>query len=148
MHTTHGIILKKTDAGETDALYTIYTKDFGKIRALAKGIKKEDAKLKGHLEAVSLSMISFVEGKSGFRLTHASLMEPWRGIRNDLRKLDLAVRIAGLIDAECFEMERDDGLWKLCTDTFQEIERTETTESINKFTAQLKEALGYGRENV
>ena len=53
MYTTEGIILKKIDVGEANALFTIYTKDYGKIRAVAQGVKKEGAKLQGHLEPLA-----------------------------------------------------------------------------------------------
>ena len=113
MYFTEGIILKKTDLGEDGALFTIYTKDFGKIRALAQGVKKEGAKLKGHLEPLSLSSVSFVLGKNGERLTHAALNNFWPGIREDYQKLAAAQKIAILVDQECLPGEKDEPLWEL-----------------------------------
>jgi len=35
-----GFILKKEDRGEADRIFTIYTKDFGKLELLAKAVRK------------------------------------------------------------------------------------------------------------
>ncbi len=149
MYSTDAIVLKKIDTGEADAFFVCYTKDFGKIRALARGVKKESAKLKGHLETLSLSTIGLVEGRSGFQLTHASLANPWHGIRTDVMKLDVAFRIAALVDAECFERERDDALWRLLVGALLTLDREEDSRgSAGVFAARLKETLGYGRRNM
>ena len=59
MHSTEGIILKKEPYGEADLLITILTKDFGKIKVMAQGVRKEAAKLKGHFEPLTHSATNF-----------------------------------------------------------------------------------------
>ena len=49
MHFTDGIILKKDQYREADFLITVLTKDFGKIRLAARGVRKQEAKLRGHI---------------------------------------------------------------------------------------------------
>ena len=85
MYTTDAIVLKKIDVGEHDALYMLYTEGYGKMRAVAAGIKKPEAKLRGHLEPLSLSRIRFVTGKNRERIIGASLLNFWDGIRGDAR---------------------------------------------------------------
>ena len=125
MYTTEGIILKKTDAGEAGALFTLYTRDFGKIRALAQGIKREGAKLKGHLEPLNLCRIGFVLGKNGERLTYAEMLNSWRGIRESLGKLEAALEAAALVDERCFPGEKDEGLWQMLLGHLRKIENEE-----------------------
>ncbi len=55
---TQGIILKKEDRGEADRLFTIYTKDFGKLELLAKGERKIKSKLRGGLELFYFQIFS------------------------------------------------------------------------------------------
>lgn len=144
-YTTHGIILKKTDVGEADALFTLYTKEFGKIRAKAQGVKKEEAKLKGHLEPLNFSLISFVVGKNGERLTHAILCEPWHGIRANLEKLKTAVRMASYVDEQCFNGEKDEGVWQTLMAHFMLLEKTPEIENdfLNSFEVEIQKCLGY-----
>lgn len=148
MYTTEGIILKRSDAGEVGSLFTIYTKDFGKIRALAQGVKKEGAKLKGHLEPLSLSSISFVLGKNGERLTHAAMLNYWFSIRENHDKLSAAYIISELVDTQCFPGQKDERLWELLLGSFLALETSEFRESeISKFLQKFREkfvaALGY-----
>ena len=59
---TKGIILQKTDRGETDRLFTFYTKDFGKLDLLARAERKITSKLRGGLELFYLSEVEFIQG--------------------------------------------------------------------------------------
>ena len=151
MYNTEGIILKRTDIGEADSLFTIYTQDFGKIRARAQGIKKEGAKLKGHLEPLSLASISFVLGKNGERLIHASLLDYWPGIRGNLDKLDLAWRIADFVDRHCFPGQKDEALWDTIFDGFRSLADSRgdlnSVDFLGSFGKRISTSLGYGGES-
>ncbi|MFN2162508.1 MAG: DNA repair protein RecO, partial [Candidatus Promineifilaceae bacterium] len=47
---TEAIVLKRSDFGEADRLLTLYSKEFGKIRAIAKGARKPQSRKTGHVE--------------------------------------------------------------------------------------------------
>ena len=61
--TTQGIILTRTDYGEADRILTFITPGQGKIRAIAKGVRKARAKLAGALELFSVSELTVVVGR-------------------------------------------------------------------------------------
>ena len=148
MYTTEGIILKRSDAGEADSFFTIYTKDFGKIRALAQGIKKEGAKLKGHLETLNHSAVSFVLGKSGERLTSAMAFNYWPKIHGDFDKLRAAFTLTDLIDVKCFLGEKDERLWQLILDGFSSLDagdfkKKDFSNFLQEFNKKFAAALGY-----
>ena len=71
VYTTRGIILAQYPTGESDRIYRIMTRDFGMVHARALGVRKENSKLRGSLEPVSLSIVSLVRGKEYWRLTSA-----------------------------------------------------------------------------
>lgn len=149
MYTTEGIILKRSDIGEVDSLFTIYTQDFGKIRALAQGVKKEGAKLKGHLEPLSLSAISLVTARNGLRLIAAVLQHSFPGIRSSYNKLAAGFYIASLIDRECFESNPDEPMWQFLKDTFFMIEKGQPEKKVlgnvvSTFEKGMILRLGYG----
>lgn len=60
---TTGIVLARTDFQEADRILTILTPDHGKIRVIAKGVRKVKSKLAGGIELFSISQISFIPGK-------------------------------------------------------------------------------------
>ena len=133
-------MLKKIDTGEADEILVLYTKNFGKIRAFAKGIKKEEAKLKGHLEPLALAEISFVLGKKGERLTHAQMLRYGYGFRSNYEKLQAAYFIANLLDSHCLEGEKDQKLWEFLLSAFLSLESTEK-DAMQKFTADFERGL-------
>jgi len=129
MYTTEGIILKKEPYGEADFMVTILTKDFGKIKVMAQGVRKGAAKLKGHLEPLTHSAISFVIGKNFYRLTSAEAKNFFIGLRGSLDKLRFAFYIANLIDFNAFEEKGDFRLFDLACST---LERLDTADVENK----------------
>lgn len=62
---TDAIILKRVDIFEADRLYHIYTENFGKIRTIAGGARKINAKLAGHLEPFNLVWAELITKKNG-----------------------------------------------------------------------------------
>ena len=149
MYSTEGIVLKKLDIGEADTLYGIYTRDYGKIRALAHGIRKEEAKLRGHLEVLSLSGIGFVVGRAGEKLIAANLMRFWPQVRSREHTVRLATEIARDVDTQCFPGEKDESVWELLLATFAALDRNDFSDDearsfLTHFRGRLREHLGYG----
>jgi DNA repair protein RecO (recombination protein O) len=64
-----GIILSKYDVGETDRICTIYTLEGGKIKSLAKGVRKPHARLASSLENITLADITIVRTRGLGKIT-------------------------------------------------------------------------------
>ncbi|HEX7368326.1 MAG TPA: DNA repair protein RecO [Candidatus Saccharimonadales bacterium] len=60
---TRGIVLGRIDYGEADRILTLLTPDCGKLRLLARGVRKVKSKLAGGIELFSISTIAFVRGR-------------------------------------------------------------------------------------
>lgn len=61
---TSGIVLKRRDWREYDRLVTIFTEEYGKIDAVARGVRKIVSKLAGHLEPMSYSSFMLARGRT------------------------------------------------------------------------------------
>jgi len=59
----NGIILHRINFGEADRILTVLTAEHGKLRLMAKGVRKEKSKLAGGIELFSISNITFIPGK-------------------------------------------------------------------------------------
>lgn len=70
---TEGVILKKRNFGEADRLLTIFTRDFGKITALAKGARRPRSKKAGHIELGNWCKLFVARGKNIDLLTEVQL---------------------------------------------------------------------------
>ncbi len=103
MHHSRALILRKDGWGESDLRFTALSADFGKIRLLAQGARKHGAKLQSHLEPGSVSDISFVIGRNGYRLTTARLnFFPVRS-RSSFDKLHALTQILVALDRNLLE---------------------------------------------
>ena len=141
--------MKKMDIGEADALYALYTRDYGKVVARAAGIRKNEAKLRGHLEPLSLSSVRLISGKNGERLTGASLVCFHERMRMRDHTLRAAAYVARRTDEECFPGERDPGLWDLVMASFRALDREDVSEQeaadfMAGFESRLSACLGHG----
>jgi recombinational DNA repair protein (RecF pathway) len=75
VYTTRGLVLSERSVREADRIYTILTRDLGLLHATALGVRKEPSKLRGNIEPLSLSSISFVRGKEYWRITSAEMIK-------------------------------------------------------------------------
>ena len=149
---TQGLILKKEDRGEADQLFTIYTKDFGKLKILARAVRKISSKLKSGAEIFYLSEIEFIQGKRNKTLTDSVLVENFKNLRQDLNKLKIAYQIAQKVDEAMPAPEADARIWNLLTGVFKKINDKkfppENLKLIYKyFLVNFRSLLGYGIKN-
>lgn len=88
---TTGIILSRTDYGEADRILTVLTPNHGKLRLMARGVRKIKSKLAGGIELFSTSDITFIEGKGEIgTLISTRLIKHYGHIINDLDRVQLA----------------------------------------------------------
>ncbi len=118
---TQGLVLKKINRGEADQLFTIYTKDFGKLEILGKGIRKIKSKLRSGAEIFELSEIEFIQGKAYKTLTDAILLEKFSNLRRDLKRLALGYRILEICDNLIKGEEPDEKIWRFLNETFDKL---------------------------
>lgn len=104
IRTTEAIVLKTMPLGNASLIVTAYTKDFGKMQGLAKGIKRrcdrKDTRYHCYLEPLTLDKIVYYEkNRSGLHLlTQSDLLNQFQPIRHDLRKIAAASFMLELVD--------------------------------------------------
>ncbi len=84
---TVGIVLSRTEYGEADRILTFLTPDNGKLRAIAKGVRKPKSKLAGGIELFGINELSFIRGKSElYTLTSSRLIKHYGNIVSDINR--------------------------------------------------------------
>ncbi len=140
---TQGFFIKKADRGEANQLFTIYTKDFGKLRILGKAIRKIKSKLRGGAELFYLSEIEFIQGKTSKTLTDTILIKKFPNIRKDLKKLAIARRISETLDGLIRGEESDKEIWDLMNEVFEKLNKQKSEIIYYYFLWNLFSILGY-----
>jgi DNA repair protein RecO len=120
-HRSLGLVIKKEDRGEADQLFTVYTKDFGKIEILAKSVRKISSKLRAGAEIFYLSEFEFIQGKGRKTLTDAIVIEKYNNLRQDLNRLKIAHQTAEILDDFIKGQESDERIWGLLLKVFKKI---------------------------
>ena len=118
---TPGIVIKKEDKGEADQVFTIYTKDFGKLEVLGKAIRKIKSKLRPGTELFYLSEVEFIQGKTYKTLTDAILIERHKHLRRNLKRLAISYRISEALNTLVRIQEPDKKIWQLLNEVFQKL---------------------------
>jgi DNA repair protein RecO len=91
---TTGIILSRTDFGEADRIITVLTPDHGKLRLMARGVRKIKSKLAGGIELFSTSDITYIEGKGEIgTLVSTRLIKHYGTIINDIDRVQLGYEL-------------------------------------------------------
>lgn len=98
LYRTRAVILKRMDLGEADRIVTFFTRDSGKIRAVAKGVRRPTSRSAGHLEPFTLSDVLFAAGRELDVVSQADTVESFRGVREDLVLTTHAYYLAEVVD--------------------------------------------------
>ena len=93
-----GIILNKRDAGETDRICTIYTLEGGKIRSMAKGVRKAHAKLASVLENITLADITIVKTRGLGKITGSISENNFVSLKSDCNAVLETFSALGIFD--------------------------------------------------
>ena len=75
IYETQAFILSSRTQGEADRVFTLYTREFGLVRATAQGIRELKSKLRYSLQPYAQVVVNMVRGRGGWRITNARLAE-------------------------------------------------------------------------
>jgi DNA repair protein RecO (recombination protein O) len=104
LFTTNAIVIRSTNYGESDKIVTFFTRDFGKVKGIAKGARRSRKRFQNALGLFShLRLIFFdKEGMGLVRAEGCDILHSFPKIREDLKKilygnyyLELANEMAG-----------------------------------------------------
>src|SRR3990167_232676 len=89
-YTSEGIVLARKNYGEADRIIVIYSKHFGKLRLLAKGVRRPKSRKRGHIEVFSRLKFQVSRGKGMDLITEAEIIQNFSEIRKSLKKVTVA----------------------------------------------------------
>lgn len=115
---TKGIVLSRTDFGEADRILTLLTPDHGKLRMMARGVRKSKSKLAGGIELFSTTNITYMTGKGELgTLVSSRLITYYDIIITDIERVQLGYELIKLIN-KTTEDQPDSGYFQLLEQSF------------------------------
>lgn len=146
LYTAEAIILKRRNVGEADRILTLFTKSFGKVRVLARGVRKVSSRRAPHVEVFNRVIATLHKGNAMDTLTEVSPVSSYEAIRSDLHRVGAAYYLCELIDGLLPEQQPHEDVFSLLVDAFDALlsvksERIEILRA--RFAAALLTKLGY-----
>jgi DNA repair protein RecO (recombination protein O) len=123
---TQGFVFKRRDLGEADRVFSLFTRDFGRIEVTGKAIRKIVSKLRSGIEMFSLSEVEFVQGKTAKTLTDAIALKRFGKIVTNPEKIAFALEISEVIECFVKGQELDEAIWETILDAFSTLNEADT----------------------
>jgi len=129
---TEAIVLRKRDFRETSLIVDFYTRDFGRLSGLLKGIRKEPAKFASSLENFSCNEIIFYpKRESSLHLVSAcELREHFPRLRRDIARIGMASMMMELLYVLMPAEEKNDQIYELTKMALAELNTTPYPEKV------------------
>jgi DNA repair protein RecO (recombination protein O) len=146
-YTLEGIILKRRNTGETDKIFTVFTKQIGKIQAIAKGVRKISSRRSGHLEVFNRLRLTLSNTKGMENIIEAELVEGFNEIGKDLAKTGYAYYLVEIVNELVPEREKHENIFELLNIALNNISSSKDQRKRNSisysFALNLLNILGY-----
>ena len=107
LYRERGVVLRTYRLGEADRIVVVMTAGRGKVRAVAKGVRKTGSRFGGRLEPASHVQLLCYEGRELDVISQAEAVEPFRGLRDDLGRMRDAFALLEAVDQVAREGEAD-----------------------------------------
>lgn len=132
IHKTEAIILNRRDFRETSAIADFYTRDFGKLSGLLKGIREDPRKFASNLELFSHNEIIFYKktNSSLHLVSQCDIKNNFDNIRRNIVKIGMGSFIMELLGAIMPQEDKNEEIFDLSLTCLQELENSFNPEKV------------------
>lgn len=139
------VVLRHADWGEADRLLTLYTRERGMVRALAKGARKIISRKAGHLQPFTQVAIQLAKGRDLLIVTQAETVNAFLPLHDDLLKTSHAAYVVELLLRFSYEDEgANPAIFRLLVETLKRIEAEDNAWlAVRYYEMRLLDAVGF-----
>lgn len=138
------VVLRHMDWGEADRLLWLFTRELGKIRVVAKGIRKLHSRKAGHLEPFTRVGLLLARGREMMIVTQAEAVDTFTLLRDDLLQMGYASYVVELLDRFTYEEGQNVPMYRLLADTLSRLcTETDSALVIHYYEIKLLDLLGF-----
>jgi len=140
---TEAIVLRGSGFGEADRVLTLYTREKGKLRAIAKGASRPGSKLAGYAQVLSHSFMTLARGRNLDIITQSQAVRSFPSLHSDLERLSRGLYIAELVDSFTAEGVENRGLFDLLCCCLERLDQGDGELLLHFFELKLLKFSGY-----
>ena len=134
-----GIVIKRKSFGEADRILTLFTKRNGKIKVLAKGVRRITSRRGPNVELFNQVELFVHQGRTFDILTEAQVLNSFSNIRKNLDLVGLAFHVCEIVDGLCPENQPHERIYDLIIEIFKQLDHG----LIQTFEKNVLQELGY-----
>ena len=147
LYSAQVIILRRRDFQETDKVVTAYTREFGKLSAIAKGARRSTSRLVGATEPLVYARMQLATGRNFDIISEAVIKHAFSGLRSTRQRIGQGMYLAELTDALVDERQSSPELFDLLLSSLYLLEgRIADAATILRFQMQALDIAGYSPE--
>jgi DNA repair protein RecO (recombination protein O) len=113
LYRDQGIVIRTYKLGEADRIVVLMTERHGKVRSVAKGVRKTKSKFGARLEPPTHVALQLHEGRELDIVTQAETVDHFRDLRDDLDRLGRAVTMLEAVDQVAMDREPNAQLYRM-----------------------------------
>ena len=108
------VVLRTYKSGESDRVVVLWTREHGKVRVFAKGVRKTTSKLGGTLEALAYVRVDLAETRGDFYVArHVAHRERLSTLRSSYDRINAGYAVVEVVDAIPSDDVADEGIFEL-----------------------------------
>jgi len=149
VYKVEAIVLRHQPVGEADRILTLFTREFGKLRVSARGVRKTTSRLAGLVQPYTAGRFLLARGRTLDVVAQAEITRAFAGLGRDLLRSAYAAYVAELVDRFLPERDRHPEVFDAVLDAFAVIEAAPEDEAeiyALWFSLHLADSLGYRPE--
>lgn len=133
LYRDQAVVLRTYKLGEADRIINLMSKEHGKIRAVAKGVRKTRSKFGARLEPTGHVALQLNEGRNLDLITQAETIDQYTELRDDLDMLRRAVNMLEVVDQIAQEGESDPKLYAMLVGALRTLADTASAQVVPAF---------------
>ncbi len=145
-YNTKAIVLKSVKYKDADKIFTLFTKEYGKIVAIGRGVRKINSRRSGNLDTLNYVSVGIYENNLEFKnIEEVKVIESFRNLKRNLGKSTKAYYIIELVHKSIEEGEQSPEVFDLLLKCLRALERNGYSGAlfVSYFEMNLMKLIGY-----
>lgn len=143
LYRDRGVVLRTIRLGEADRIVTFVTESHGKVRAVAKGVRRTKSRFGARLEPLGHAALLLYQGRELDVVTQAESIEHFRAIREDLEAMAAATAMLEAVDQMSQERHANPRLYHMLVGALRALAGSHSALVVPAFFLKLLSAEGF-----
>ena len=130
---TEAIVIHKTRLAEADRILTLFTPEHGKITAVAKGVRRPNSRMSGHLEVLTYSQLNLARGHNLDIITGAQTIDAFLPLKEDLTRGAYGLYVVETVDKFAMENLENRELFQILLQTLNRLSYQDNLEITTRY---------------